>query len=108
MTEEKTYLPHGERLRARSNLAPQTCSTFHRVWSYLVTCSPSATWPAVRYAGGGLAPWPWVARGDVAASMVLCHFPPAREPSLAQTLESLPISLPLVPQPTPGGLSHGA
>ena len=35
MTEEKTYLPHGERLRAWSNLAPQKCSTFHRVWSYL-------------------------------------------------------------------------
>src|SRR5712692_3630536 len=36
MTEEKTYLSHGERLRAWFSLAPQKCSTFHRVWSYLV------------------------------------------------------------------------
>src|SRR5262245_12527818 len=35
ITEEKSYLPHGERLRAWSNLAPQKCRTFHRKWSYL-------------------------------------------------------------------------
>jgi len=40
MMGEKSYLPHGERLRTWSNLAPQKCSTFHRVWSYLVRFNP--------------------------------------------------------------------